>query len=91
MCPCTLLRVQISETWAMKKDHQCTHKLALFDKISELEVSSLPQQYVSVQTARNVLKLGPSYWAYKPSTVYLCMNDLNCLNKYFPIKILKYK
>ena len=77
MCPCTLLRVQISETWAMKKDHQCTHKLALFDKISELEVSSLPLRYMSAQTARNGLKSGPRYWAYKPSSVHLLLELTN--------------
>ena len=47
-----------------------THNLlALLDKISELEVSSLPLQYISAQTARNGLQLGPSYLAYKTSTV----------------------
>ena len=45
-----------------------THNLALLDKISELEVSSQ-----TAQTARNELKLGPSYWAYKHSTV--CIRD----------------
>ena len=47
-----------------------THNLlAPLDKISELEVSSLPLQYISAQTARNGLELGPSYLAYKTSTV----------------------
>ena len=43
--------------------------LTLLDKISELEVSTLPLQYISAQTARNGLELGPSYLAYKTSTV----------------------